>query len=65
MEIINRIETFKNESKKSSHENSKLTFEDFLLYTISKKEQKTIKGGDEEPLPEPNPGKADGGKGST
>jgi len=45
--------------------NSKLTFEDFLLDTISKKEQKTIKGGDEEPLPEPNPGKGDGGNGST
>ncbi len=45
--------------------NSKLTFEDFLLDTISKKEQKTIKGGDEEPLPEPYPGKGDGGNGST
>ncbi|MDQ6528327.1 rSAM-modified peptide [Flavobacterium sp. LHD-85] len=41
--------------------NSKLTFEDFLLDTISRKEQKTIKGGDEEPLPDPNPGKATGG----
>ncbi|WP_343705249.1 rSAM-modified peptide [Flavobacterium sp.] len=41
--------------------NSKLTFEDFLLDTISKKEQKTIKGGDEKPLPEPYPGRSAGG----
>ncbi|MDQ6528328.1 rSAM-modified peptide [Flavobacterium sp. LHD-85] len=45
--------------------NSTLTFEDFLLDTISRKEQKTIKGGDNEPLPEPNPGKGNGGNGST
>ncbi|WP_433834763.1 rSAM-modified peptide [Flavobacterium anhuiense] len=41
--------------------NNTLTFEDFLLDTISKKEQKTIKGGDEEPFPDPSPGKSAGG----
>ncbi|MBL0735978.1 rSAM-modified peptide [Flavobacterium sp. GN10] len=45
--------------------NNKLTFEDFQLETISRKEQKTIKGGEGEPLPDPNPGKGDGGNGST
>jgi hypothetical protein len=63
VEIIkSEFEILKNKSKKSQlMKNSKLTFEDFLLDTISKKEQKIIKGGDEEPLPEPYPGRSAGG----
>ncbi|SCX88066.1 hypothetical protein SAMN02927916_0644 [Flavobacterium anhuiense] len=61
VEIINRIEHLKMNPKNQVMKNSKLTFEDFLLDTISKKEQKTIKGGDEEPLPEPYPGRSAGG----
>lgn len=39
--------------------NSKFTFDDFQLDTISRKEQKAIKGGDQEP--EVDPGKTAGG----
>jgi len=42
--------------------NSKLTFEDFQLETISRKEQKTIKGGDD-PI-DPNEPKKTGGNGN-
>jgi natural product precursor len=42
--------------------NSKLTFKDFQIDTISKKEQKTIKGGSyEDPTDGNNPGKSAGG----
>ncbi len=34
--------------------NNKLTFEDFQLDTISRKEQKTIKGGSYEDTSDPN-----------
>ncbi|KAF2338938.1 rSAM-modified peptide [Flavobacterium nitrogenifigens] len=44
--------------------NSTLTFEDFQIETISRKEQQIIKGGDVEPLPEPYPSKGNGGNGS-
>jgi len=41
---------------------SKLTFNDFQLDTISRKEQKTIKGGDvQEPINPVDPGKVGGG----
>ena len=43
--------------------NSKLTFEDFQLETISRKEQKTIKGGDD-PIIDPNEPKKTGGNGN-
>jgi len=39
--------------------NSKLTFDDFQLDTISKKEQKAIKGGSQES--DVDPGKSAGG----
>ncbi|MFC0777748.1 hypothetical protein [Flavobacterium sp. HJSW_4] len=38
---------------------SKLTFNDFQLDTISKKDQKAIKGGSQEP--DVDPGKSGGG----
>ncbi|SCX88011.1 MULTISPECIES: rSAM-modified peptide [Flavobacterium] len=41
---------------------SKLTFEDFKIDTISRKEQKTIKGGAyEDPTDVSNPGRSAGG----
>lgn len=46
--------------------NSKFTLKDFQLETISRKEQKTIKGGDEVPPIDPNdPKKMGGGNGNT
>lgn len=44
--------------------NNKFTFEDFELETISRKEQKTIKGGDEDPPIDPNDPKKLGGSGN-
>ncbi|WP_369013440.1 rSAM-modified peptide [Flavobacterium anhuiense] len=44
--------------------NSKLTFEDFLIDTISRKAQKTIKGGEEEGPIDPNDPKKLGGGGN-
>ena len=42
--------------------NNKLKFEDFHVDTISRKEQKTIKGGSyEDPTDPNNPGKSAGG----
>ena len=43
--------------------NSKLTFKDFQLDTISNKEQKTIKGGDD-PIDPNEPKKGGGGNGN-
>jgi len=46
--------------------NSKLSFEDFQPDTISRKAQKTIKGGDDEKPPiDPNDPKKLGGGGNT
>ncbi|MDP5198659.1 TIGR04149 family rSAM-modified RiPP [Flavobacterium sp. DG2-3] len=45
--------------------NSKLTFNDFQLETISKKELKTVKGGQGEPVDGNDPKKNDGGNGNT
>jgi len=45
--------------------NSLLTFKDFQLETISRKEQKTIKGGNvEEPIDPNEPKKNGGGNGN-
>ena len=42
--------------------NSELTLKDFQLETISRKELKTITGGDEPPIdPKNDPGKVGGG----
>ncbi|MFC4475665.1 rSAM-modified peptide [Flavobacterium chungangensis] len=44
--------------------NNKLTFENFQLETISRKEQKTIKGGGDDPTIDPNEPKKTGGNGN-
>ncbi|MDP5198658.1 rSAM-modified peptide [Flavobacterium sp. DG2-3] len=45
--------------------NNKLTFKDFQLETISRKEQKTIKGGEDDPIDPNDPKKNNGGNGNT